>query len=188
MLFFQPFGAAALSYAAFVPAKICLISAFSSGVSPSASANAVPVSTVASGRNTPWFRTTGGGETAICGFDRCEDLVADAVPPPPASRSAFSTAARPQRLIMALRAIVFCICIWAVLYMFCVAIARPNDPYTVPYPVLYPPPYVFAICACREMMLRKKSAIENAEVANVLLVVLFISSLLMGSEKPTLFV
>src|SRR5687767_8545540 len=105
--------------------------AFCSGVSARLSASALPVSTDGSGRYTPWFRTTGGAGTTICGFEDAEVLVPfDDLDP--ASRSAFSTAASPHFLIIALRAVDLCVCALATLYILCIVCASPNDPYTVP--------------------------------------------------------
>src|SRR5688572_5857989 len=102
--------------------------AFCSAVSARLSASDLPVSTDGSGRYTPWFRTTRGAGTTICGFESAEVLV----PLDPASRSAFSTAASPHLLIIALRAVDLCVCALATLYILCIVCARPNDPYTVP--------------------------------------------------------
>ena len=74
----------------------------------------LPVSRVASGRNTPWFRTTGGGGMTSFesdGADEPEVFAPDDDEPDFASRSAFSTAASPHFFIMRLRAIVFCMII-----------------------------------------------------------------------------
>jgi len=97
-----------------------VIACFSSAVPPSASPSCLKVVDFALGLNTPRFFGAGGGALT------CMPLGAGL--PAFALRSASSTAARPHLLIIAWRMVARCRLSCIVLYIFCVAFAKPKDP------------------------------------------------------------